>query len=599
MVLASSCLACLTSTLVQDQSGQTTSGVEPSETTAGPGPGIGLGPVSLVVSAVALTVAAIALIGLVDGRALSEAIARAASDPGGIAVIIAALLGAFALRARAWTGLLPGLRFGPALAAIHLALGANHVLPLRLGEPFRVVGAVRRSEVGVGPATTTTVVLRSADIVSLLLIGLVAGPRFVAGILGAWGLAVVAGLVIAGVGVIVTFWRRSPLGRLSQDLPPVSALALTASAWLLEAVVVWRVATWFGVQLSAAEALVVLTLAVGSQIVAVTPGGLGTYEAAATVALVTTGVPLQVAVTLALTLHGVKTIYSLAAGAIALVRPRPAVLGRWRLPRPLGSRLGPKPEPSGPVVLFLPARNEGPRLAAVVAAAPAQIAGHPVEVVVVDDGSTDDTAATARSAGAIVVSHGANLGLGAAVRTGLATGVERGAAAVAFCDADGEYDPAQLADLVTPILDGSAHYVVGSRFGGHIEHMRPHRRFGNQVLTRWVRIIVGLPVTDGQSGYRALSAEAAASVDIAHDYNYAQVLTIDLVGRGFGYHEVPIRYRFRTSGRSFVRLGPYLARVVPTVWRQLNPSATNPRTPSAQEHPSWSSEPDSAPLPSH
>jgi len=548
-----------------------------------------------VLAAAVFIVAMVALVGLVDGSALSQAIASAASDPIGIAAIIAALLGAFALRARAWTGLLPGLGFGPALAAIHLALGANHLLPLRLGEPFRILGAIRRSDVGVGPATTTTVVLRSADIVALLLIGLIAGPRFVAGILGPWGLAATAGLVVVGVAIIVTFWPRSSLARSSAGFPPASTLALTASAWLLEAVVVWRVASWFGVQLSAAEALIVLALAVGSQIVAVTPGGVGTYEAAATVALVATGVPLQIAVALALTLHGVKTIYSLVAGAVALVRPRPAVAGRWRLPRPHPVRLGPTSQPTGPIVLFLPARNEGPRLAAVVAATPASIAGHRVEVIVVDDGSTDDTAATARSAGAFVVSHGENRGLGAAVRTGLAAGCERGAVAVAFCDADGEYDPAQLADLVSPILEGSAHYVVGTRFGGHIEHMRPHRRLGNRVLTRWVRSIVGLPVTDGQSGYRALSAEAAASVDIAHDYNYAQVLTIDLVGQGFGYHEVPIRYRFRTSGRSFVRLGPYLARVVPTVWRQLNPSAVSPRTPSAQEYPSWSSERDSAP----
>lgn len=599
MVLAKECSACLTSTPVQDRIGQTSSGLEASH----PGVGLGVGRLALALSAVALALVTFALIGLVDGSALSEAIGRAVSDPAGIALIVGALLGAFTLRALAWTGLLPGLGFGSALAAIHLALGANHVLPFRLGEPLRVLAAVRRSEVGVGPATTTTVLLRSADVVSLLLLGLIAGPRFVAQVLGLWGLVaaaglVLAGLVLAGMGLLVTARGRSPSARLAIGPLSVSALVLTTSAWLLEAVVVWRVASWFAVELSAAEALVVLAVAVGSQVLAVTPGGIGTYEAAATAALVATGIPVQMAVTLALTLHGVKTIYSLIAGAVALVRPRPGLAGRWRLPTTIAPQPAPVPSSTGPIVLFLPARNEGPRLGAVIAAAPAEIAGHPVEVVVVDDGSTDDTVAVARSAGAAVLGHGQNLGLGAAVRTGLAAGVERGAVAVAFCDADGEYDPAQLADLVTPILAGRVHYVVGSRFDGRIEHMRPHRRFGNRVLTRLVRTIVRLPVTDGQSGYRALSAAAAASVEIAHDYNYAQVLTIDLVGRGFGYHEVPITYRFRTSGRSFVRLGPYLARVVPTVWRQLNPSVGIPPTQASQEHPSWSPEPDSSPLPS-
>jgi hypothetical protein len=77
-------------------------------------------------------------------------------------------------------------------------------------------------------------------------------------------------------------------------------------------------------------------------------------------------------------------------------------------------------------------------------------------------------------------------------------------------------------------------------------------------------------ISDGQSGYRALSHEAAAAAEVIHDFNYAQVLTLDLLAKGFRYREVPIRYRFRTSGRSYVRLGRYLRRVVPAVWREVN-----------------------------
>jgi glycosyltransferase involved in cell wall biosynthesis len=199
-------------------------------------------------------------------------------------------------------------------------------------------------------------------------------------------------------------------------------------------------------------------------------------------------------------------------------------------------------------------------------------AGREVRTLVVDDGSTDGTAEIAEAAGALVVRHDANLGLGAAVRTGLHAGAALGAAAVGFCDADGEYDPAELHRLVTPILEGRAGYVVGSRFAGDIQHMRPHRRLGNLVLTRWVRWVARQPITDGQSGYRALSGPAAAAMAIAHDYNYAQVLTVEAVAAGYGYAEVPITYAFRTSGRSFVRLGRYLSLVVPAVWRQLNPA---------------------------
>ena len=224
-------------------------------------------------------------------------------------------------------------------------------------------------------------------------------------------------------------------------------------------------------------------------------------------------------------------------------------------------------------MLFLPAFDEEATVGDVVRRAPAEVAGHPVQVVVVDDGSTDGTAAAATAAGADVRSLPENRGLGAAVRVGLSLGAERGAAAVAFCDADGEYAPEELARLVAPILAGEADYVVGSRFAGQPRHMRPHRWLGNQTLTLGMRWLVrrwgvrGL--TDGQSGYRALSPAAAEQAELVHDFNYAQVLTLDLLAKGFRYAEVPISYRFRQHGRSFVKLLPYLRQVLPAIRREL------------------------------
>jgi glycosyltransferase involved in cell wall biosynthesis len=168
------------------------------------------------------------------------------------------------------------------------------------------------------------------------------------------------------------------------------------------------------------------------------------------------------------------------------------------------------------------------------------------------------------------------------VRLGLRDAVEQGAAAVAFCDADGEYAPEELERLVAPILSGDADYVVGSRFTGDIRRMTPARRFGNRVLTLALARLARRPITDGQSGYRALSPAAAAAAEIAHDYNYAQVLTLDLLRRGLRYAEVPISYSFREYGTSFVRLDRYLRHVVPTVVRLLRSPVPvdEPRVPS-------------------
>lgn len=224
----------------------------------------------------------------------------------------------------------------------------------------------------------------------------------------------------------------------------------------------------------------------------------------------------------------------------------------------------------GPVVLFLPAHDEEATVGAVVERVPAVVAGRPVHCLVIDDGSTDATALAAKHAGASVTRHADNRGLGAAVREGLRTGAGLGAAVVAFCDADGEYAPEELEQVVAPILDGRADYVVGTRFGGRIDRMLPHRRFGNRVLTLVLRWVARAPITDGQSGYRALSARAARDAEIAHDFNYAQVLTLDLLAKGYRYQEVPISYAFREHGRSFVKPGRYLRAVVPAVWRTLN-----------------------------
>jgi hypothetical protein len=99
--------------------------------------------------------------------------------------------------------------------------------------------------------------------------------------------------------------------------------------------------------------------------------------------------------------------------------------------------------------------------------------------------------------------------------------------------------------------------------------MLPHRRVGNRLLTRLLGFLARAPIGDGQSGYRALSWAAAA--EVVHDYNYAQVFTLDLLAKGYRYLEVPIGYRFRGAGRSFVRPLTYLRRVAPAVWRELNP----------------------------
>ena len=505
----------------------------------------------------------------VDGSAFGESVSQAVEQPFGMAVALAGFGIAFIFRAVAWRRILPQLPFSHALSAIHLSLGANHVLPFRLGEPLRILSVVRRQRIGLEAATVSTVTLRAADILSVMLVGALVAPSAFFSLVGIVGWVLLAGVLL--VSFFGWKWLSSVAQRRADVIMPGPAvLFLSLGAWVAEAILVRQAAMWAGINLSWSEALLVTTVSVAAQIAAIAPGGFGTYEAAAVAAYVVLGYDAKPALIAALGAHALKTAYSILVGVVAVFTPAPSFIGRFRLGKVNQLDTNPVLDADAPILLFMPAYNEEEAVAECIERVPPRVLDRPVEVLIVDDGSVDSTVDRARKSGAQVVELGQNQGLGAAVRTGLEIGVERNAAAVVFCDADGEYPPEELANMVAPILDGEADYVVGSRFLGRIDHMRPHRRFGNHVLTRALQVVARQKISDGQSGYRALSLDAARNAEIIHDFNYAQVLTLDLMAKGFRYREVPISYHFRTTGESFIKLGRYLRNVVPAVYKEIN-----------------------------
>ena len=504
----------------------------------------------------------------VDSVALVRALRELVERPVLTIAALGAFAGAFLVRALVWRRVLPGLTLGHAWAGIHAALLGNHVLPFRLGEPLRVVSVVRRAGIPAAEASASTVTLRAADLLIVIGLAWVLGARNIALLSSPLVGAIVAAVCVVGFLGLVWILRLRNADRIRT--PGLVELVGTLAAWVAESGLVLVVARSAGLDLSLADAVLVTSVSVAAQVVAVAPGGFGTYEAAAVAAYVFLGYDPGVALAAALAAHALKTAYSLVAGVPALVRPSPGLLGKFRIPAGLRPKLAGGGPWNGPIVLFMPAYNEEEAVAAVVARVPERLGDHPVVAMVIDDGSTDSTAERAREAGAVVVSTAANRGLGAAVRTGLIRALALDPAAVVFCDADGEYAPEEMGRLVGPILGGRADYVVGSRFAGDIEHMLPHRRLGNLVLTRVLAFVARTRITDGQSGYRAFSPVAAADAEIIHDFNYAQVITLDLIAKGYRYQEVPISYHFRTTGTSFVKLGRYLREVVPAVHRQLN-----------------------------
>jgi glycosyltransferase involved in cell wall biosynthesis len=223
------------------------------------------------------------------------------------------------------------------------------------------------------------------------------------------------------------------------------------------------------------------------------------------------------------------------------------------------------------VIVFLPAYNEEAIIAEVIKRIPRKF--HPdidVKVMIVDDGSIDNTVLEAKKAGAdYIVSFKKNQGLGAAVRAGLQECVKRGADIGVMIDADGEYPPEQIPDLVIPILSGEVDYAMGSRFLGTIKGMKLHRRLGNYFFTLLQSVLLRKLIFDGQSGMRAFSKLAMEHAEIIHDYNYAQVLTLNLIRKGFRVKEIPIRYQVRTTGQSFIKFKAYLRSVIPAIIKEM------------------------------
>lgn len=158
--------------------------------------------------------------------------------------------------------------------------------------------------------------------------------------------------------------------------------------------------------------------------------------------------------------------------------------------------------------VVIPAHNEERRLPPVLARLREIDLGAPaLPALVVDDGSSDATAAAAEAEGATVLRLPRNLGKGAALRAGVEEAVRRGAEVIVVMDADGQHRPEDVPPLVEPLLTGDADVTLGARtFSGQMPLLY---RFGNLVLSAAVSILYGLPVTDSQCGMRAFTAAAA------------------------------------------------------------------------------------------
>lgn len=225
------------------------------------------------------------------------------------------------------------------------------------------------------------------------------------------------------------------------------------------------------------------------------------------------------------------------------------------------------------VVVFIPAYNEEFSIGNVIKKIQenytnSQERGYWVDIMVVDDGSTDNTAKVARDLGVkTVVYHPINMGLGAATRTGMQRAYEMGADIAVKIDADFQHDPLDIDKVVRLIIDDRADCVFGSRFMGGLKYKMPlHRAVGNKFFSWLISKMTGLSITDAQTGLMAFNKKYLKDFDIISDYNETQQLIMDACGRHMRIMEVPVVFHKRQTGKSFISWR-YPFKVLPTIIR--------------------------------
>jgi glycosyltransferase involved in cell wall biosynthesis len=202
-------------------------------------------------------------------------------------------------------------------------------------------------------------------------------------------------------------------------------------------------------------------------------------------------------------------------------------------------------------LLIIPAYNEAENITSVIGEI--RSLQPLIDLVVIDDGSSDATSALAERAGVKVLKLPFNLGYGAAVQSGLLYGVEAGYDLCVLIDGDGQHDPQYIADLIAPVETGLVDIALGSRFLGKADYSIPlARRLGILLFRKLTSLITRQQITDPTSGFQAINHRLMrffVNDNYPHDFPDADTL-IRLYFAGFKIKEVPVTIRPRLHGES-------------------------------------------------
>jgi len=207
--------------------------------------------------------------------------------------------------------------------------------------------------------------------------------------------------------------------------------------------------------------------------------------------------------------------------------------------------------PEQSLYVVIPAYNEAATIGGVLSSLPEAVRGYTVRAVVVSDGSSDRTTRIAREHDATIVEHPINQGQGGALKTGFEVASRHGADIVVTMDADGQHPPEQLTDVVAPIDEDEADYVLGSRHRGVDESGNSlGRRGGIRAFTWLVNVMARTDITDCTNGFRAIRGSRLDELTLTEERFSAPELIIESRKKGLRIVEVPVTIRERDAGET-------------------------------------------------
>lgn len=222
------------------------------------------------------------------------------------------------------------------------------------------------------------------------------------------------------------------------------------------------------------------------------------------------------------------------------------------------------------LIIQIPCFNEEQTLPQTYRDLPREIDGiDEIEVMIIDDGSTDDTVKVARDLGVDhIIRHGGNRGLAAAFSTGIRACLQRGADIIVNTDGDNQYCGADIARLVVPLLAGEATIVLGDRQTHSVNHFSLSKKLLQRVGSMVVRRLSGTDLNDAVSGFRAFSREAAMQLNVITTFSYTVETLIQAGAKRLPMTSVPVRTNRKTrESRLFSSVRQFISRQVATMFR--------------------------------